>query len=128
MRPPHDLLWVDGTAGLSVGLGMLALSGWLSALYALPEPLYFVIAIANTGYGLFSLSLAMRHERPMRLIISLVIANAAWAVLCFVGVVALVGEASFFGLAHLFGEGTFVGGLAWLEWKYREALRFRGTP
>ena len=128
MRLPRDLLWVDCTAGLFVGLGMLALSGWLSALYALPEPLYLVIALANTGYGLFSLSLAVRQERPMSLIIVLVFANATWAALCFVGAVALVGQASFFGLAHILAEGVFVGGLAWLEWKHRERLRFRGTP
>jgi len=31
-------------------------------------------------------------------------------------------SASAFGLAHLIGEGVFVGGLAALEWGHRERL------
>jgi hypothetical protein len=36
--------------------------------------------------------------------------------------VRLAGTASAFGLAHLVGEGLFVGGLAVLEWRRRERL------
>jgi len=36
--------------------------------------------------------------------------------------VALAGGASVFGLAHLLGEGAFVGALATLEWRERERL------
>jgi hypothetical protein len=35
----------------------------------------------------------------------------------------LAHSASVFGVAHLAGEGLFVGGLAALEWRERERLR-----
>lgn len=117
-----NLLWVDSLAGLAVGLGMLALSPWLSPLYGLPGSLYEVIALANTGYGVYSLSLAVRQTRPRAGIVGLVVANGAWAVLCGVGVGVLWGVASPFGLAHILAEGVFVGGLAVLEWANRDRL------
>ncbi|MEO0558830.1 MAG: hypothetical protein AAF170_11675 [Bacteroidota bacterium] len=101
---------------------MLVLSRWLSPLYDLPGTLYTVIALANAGYGLYSLSLAVRKQRPRAGIVFLVIANGTWAVLCAVGVVILWQAASPFGLAHILAEGVFVGGLARLEWIHRERL------
>jgi len=101
---------------------MLALSGWLSGVYALPQPLLVTMGTANVAYGLFSFSLATRSERPRALIVVLVVANATWAIACGVTAVVLASSASVFGLSHLAIEGVLVGGLAGLEWQWREQL------
>jgi hypothetical protein len=81
------------------------------------------MGVANLAYGTYSGALARRARRPYALLVLLVVANATWAVLCGVAAVALAGTASAFGLAHLVGEGVFVGALAALEWRERERLR-----
>ena len=121
-RPARDLLHFDSAAGLAAGAFALALSGPLSALYALPRPLLLGMGAANLAYGTFSGTLARRARRPRALVHLLVAANAAWAALCWAAAVALAGRASAFGLAQLGGEGAFVGGLALLEWRRRERL------
>jgi hypothetical protein len=126
MRLLRNLLWIDSGAALLAGLVVLALSGWLSELYALPRPLLVVMGVANLAYGTYSGSLARRARRPYRLIVLLVAANATWAGLCVLAAVSLADTASAFGLAHLLGEGLFVGGLAALEWRERERLLFAG--
>jgi hypothetical protein len=102
---------------------VLALSGWLSDLYGLPRPLLVGMGVANLAYGTYSGALARRARRPRGAIVLLVLANAAWAGLCGVAAVRLADTASAFGLAHLVGEGAFVGTLAALEWRERERLR-----
>jgi hypothetical protein len=124
MRLLRNLLWIDSGAALLAGVVVLALSGWLSELYALPRPLLLVMGAVNLAYGTYSGSLARRARRPYRLIVLLVAANATWAVLCGLAAVSLADTASMFGLAHLVGEGLFVGGLAALEWRERERLLF----
>jgi hypothetical protein len=122
MRLSRHLLWVDSGAGLLAGLAVLALSGPLSALYALPRPLLLGMAAANLAYGTFSGALARRARRPRPLLVLLVAANAAWAALCGAAALRLAGRASAYGLAHLLGEALFVGGLAALEWGRRDEL------
>lgn len=122
MRLLRQILWVDSGAALSAGIIVAALSGWLSELYALPRGLLLGMAVVNLAYGSYSGSLAVRARRPRALIVLLVVANATWAVLCGLGAVALSDTASGFGMAHLIGEGLFVGGLAVLEWRERERL------
>ena len=122
MRLLRKLLWVDCTAGLLAGVAVLSLSGWLSRLYALPCGLIVAMGVANLAYGTYSWSLARRARRPRPLIVLLVVANATWAVLCGLAAARLAGTASGFGLAHLVGEGLFVGALAALEWSQREQL------
>ena len=122
MRVLRLLLWVDSGAGLLAGVTVLSLSGWLSELYALPRPLLVGMGAANVAYGAYSGSLARRAHRPLALLTVLVVANATWAGLCALAAVRLAGTASAFGLAHLIGEGLFVGGLAALEWRQRERL------
>ena len=119
----RHLLRIDCGAGLVAGSAMLSLSGWLAALYALPRELLVGMGMANLAYAAFSGSLARRARRPTSLIAALVAANATWAVLCLLAAVRLAGTASAFGLAHLVGEGLFVGALAALEWSQRERLR-----
>jgi hypothetical protein len=118
----RKLLWVDCGAALLAGLAVLSLSGWLARLYTLPRGLLVAMGVANLAYGAFSFSLARRSRRPPPLIVLLVVANATWAALCGIAAVRLAGVASAFGLAHLIGEGLFVGGLAGLEWRRRERL------
>ena len=118
----RKLLWVDCGAALLAGLAVLSLSAWLDRLYALPRELLVAMGMVNLAYGAFSFSLARRAHRPRPLIVLLVVANATWAVLCGIAAVRLAGVASGFGLAHLIGEGLFVGGLAALEWRQRAEL------
>ena len=123
MRLLRRLLWVDCGAALLAGTAVLALSGCLSGLYALPRELLLGMGAVNLAYGTFSGSLARRARRPRALIVLLVVANAAWAVFCGLAAVSFAETASAFGMAHLIGEGTFVAGLAGLEWRERERLR-----
>lgn len=118
----RNLLWIDSGAALLAGVVVLALSGWLSELYALPRTLLIVMGAANLAYGTYSGALARRARRPRGLLVLLVAANATWAGLCVLAALALADTASAFGLAHLIGEGLFVGGLAGLEWRERERL------
>ncbi len=122
MRVLRSLLWIDCTAGLVVGALVLVLSPWLSRLYALPVALLLAMGVANVAYGTFSLSLARRATRPRALLALLVIANATWAVLCGAAIVVLAPWVTGLGLAHLLGEGLFVGGLAVLDWRHRALL------
>jgi hypothetical protein len=52
----------------------------------------------------------------------LVLLLASWAVLCVIATAVVAPSATPFGLALLLLEGVFVGGLAALEWRHREAL------
>jgi hypothetical protein len=122
VRLLRHILWVDCGAALLAGLAMAALSGWLSALYALPRALLLGMGAVNLGYSAFSGSLARRARRPRALIVVLVAANAAWAVVCALTAAGVAGTASAFGMAHLVGEGMFVATLAALEWRERERL------
>lgn len=117
-----NLLWVDSLGGLTVGIAMLLLMGWLVRWYQLPQDLLLLVAAMNALYGVFSLSLAVRARRPKSLIGLLIAANAAWAVACLRWATIYAGEASVLGIAHLSGEALFVGGLAALEWRWREQL------
>jgi hypothetical protein len=119
---PRKLLWVDCTAAALAGVAVLAFSGWLSRLYGLPRDLLLLIGAVNLLYGCYSFSLAVRARRPRHLIHLLVFANLGWAAVCLVLTVAFREPATLFGLAQLIGEAVFVGGLASLEWRYRDQL------
>ena len=116
------LLWVDCIAALLAGMAVLSLSTWLSQLYVLPKEVLVGMGIANLAYGSFSYSLARRAHRPRSLLMLLIAANATWACLCSIAAAMLSETASVFGLAHLTGEGVFVGTLAALEWRERSRL------
>ena len=59
----------------------------------------------------------------MGLVVLLALANLAWDLVRWGLAMALAGTAPSLGLAHLVGEGLFVGGLGALEWRWRERLR-----
>jgi hypothetical protein len=122
----RNLLWVDCTAAALAGVAMLALGAWLSRWYGLPGELLSFMGAANLLYATFSLSLAVRRRRAMRLIHLLVFANLAWSAVCVGLAVAFSGSATWLGTAHLIGEALFVAGLARLEWSRRERLTTAG--
>lgn len=121
-----EILWVDGLGGLVVGilmLGVMLVAGrWLSATYGLPFDLLCIMTAANLAYGTYSTILASRGRRPMALILLLVVANTTWTVVCFRWAFLHWQNARWFALAHLMGEGLWVGGLAILEFRWRKDL------
>ena len=119
-RPP--LLWLDCTAGAFVGVGVLALSGWLSAVEGLPRGVLVFTGVVNVVYAAFSFSLAVRRRRPLVLVSALAVANLAWAPVCLGLAVAFGGRATAWGGAHLVGEAVFVGTLGAVEWAHRHRL------
>ena len=121
----RKLLWVDCTAAVVAGAAVILLHGWLSSLYQLPREFLLFIGVANIVYASYSFSLAVRKKRPIILISFLVVANLMWAGMSLWWVVVFAGTASLFGFAHLLVEGLFVGGLALLEWRWRELIRRR---
>ena len=116
------ILWIDCIGAFFTGVLLLILSGWIAPLYGLPQ--WFVIghAFVHLAFGTYSLSLAVRTIRPMPLIKLLVFANAAWAFVCFILAFLLAGNATVFAVVHFALEGLYVGGLAFIEWKWREKL------
>ncbi|MEZ4702496.1 MAG: hypothetical protein R2834_19340 [Rhodothermales bacterium] len=122
MRFIPNLLWFDCSAGALVGVLVLIFSGWLSRLEGLPEGVLLFTGAANLVYAAYSFSLAVRPERPMRLIKVLAIANMAWAPVCIGLIAAFAGAATPFGFVHLGGEAVFVGVLGAVEWRWRRAL------
>lgn len=117
-----NLLWIDGGGGLAVGVVMFVLLGWLVEFHHLPRELLILMGSANLAYGTFSSLLASRSRRHPALIKLLVAANIGWATLCFRWAVVYADTASGFGMAHLIGEGLYVGGLGCLEWRWRGLL------
>ena len=117
------LLWIDGLGALVAGVVVLLISGWLSGWYGLPQQLLSFIGVVNVVYASYSISLALRSERSAKLLLLLVIANLIWSFVCLILAFIFSETATLFGLGHLVGEALYVGGLASLEWRWRELLR-----
>jgi hypothetical protein len=122
---PRDLLWIDGSGGMVVGVVVLLLHEWIAGIERLPVDFVRMMGVANVLYGSYSLTLASRRTRPAALILLLVVANAAWGVACMRWAIGYAETASIFGLAHLVSEGAYVMVLAAFEWRWRERLRVR---
>jgi uncharacterized membrane protein YcfT len=121
-RWARKLPWIDGFAGLSVGVLMLVLRGLLSDLYGLSYQFVTFVALANTLYSVFGLTLGALRRRPAWLLTALIFANLLWAVACIVFAVRAPASATLWGYGHLAGEGAFVTTLAFLEWRYRRSI------
>ncbi len=117
------ILWIDGLGAAVAGIAVLLAGHWLEEWYRLPKDLLFFIGVVNVVYASYSLSLVVRAKRPKTLIVLLVVANLTWAPICLGLAIVFCKTASPFGLAHLVGEAFWVGGLACLEWRWRELLR-----
>jgi hypothetical protein len=110
------LIWADGLAALSVGLGMLPLRHFLAHWLQLPPGLITAQAIANLCYATYSLSLARRRDKPIAMIRFLSMANMGYAflALCLLGY--FYPTCSAWGVAFFVAEVVFIGGLGVLEW------------
>jgi hypothetical protein len=118
----EKLLWIDCTGAAVAGAAVITFSGWLSQLEGLPQELLIFTGAVNLLYASYSFSLAIRDERPMRLIKLLVVANLGWAPVCLVLVLAFSATATPVAFVHFVGEAIYVGTLAVFEWRYREVL------
>ena len=121
----RNLLWIDGTGGLVVGLAVLAVFRPLAELYGLPANLILTFAIANLTYGSAALLLARQRVRPAVLIAAMASANVAWGVVCGVTLALYARTTGVLGAAHLVVEGAYVVALGALEWRHRQTLRAR---
>ena len=117
-----NILWIDGLGAIAAGLIVLILSAWLSKWYNLPHEFIIFMGAVNLAYGSYSTPLAMLKKRSKRLIIILASANAVWGCLCFIFLTHFMETISIFGIMHLMGEGLYVGGLAYLEWQWKDDL------
>ena len=111
----RSLLWFDCVAGGVVGLVTLALSAPLARLLGLPHAVLVFTALANLAYGTYSFSLARQPQPPRRAVQVLIVANAAWTVVCVALAASLAGPGRWLGVAYLLAEGLFVGVLAAVE-------------
>lgn len=116
------LLWVDCAGAALAGGMVIAFNEWLSRLEGLPQEVLIFTGSVNLLYASYSFSLAVRTERPMRLIKLLVFANLAWAPVCVGLVVAFAATATPFAFVHFVGEAFYVGVLAAFEWRHRALL------
>ena len=123
MNLRRRILWIDGIAALLAGALLLVAADWLEAWYNIDRETLSFIALVNLAYATYSLSIAMLKKRPIVLIVLLVIANLTWSINCLRLAYLFRDTASVFGLTHLVGEAIFVGGLAFLEWRYRILLQ-----
>jgi hypothetical protein len=118
------LLRFDALAGLTAGVLMLLLHGWLTALYRLPGTLVWFVTLMNLLYGATSATLVLVQPANlsswMRRMGS---ANVVWAMLCSALAIAWGPAATAFGIAALLGEALFVGSLGLLEWRVGRDLR-----
>lgn len=122
MRLVGRLLWIDCIAAALAGTVVLAFVDALAEAYAMPSSWLRTIGAINLLYACLSGTLAIRRRRPMSWIVLLCIANGAWSMACVGIAVTAAGTATPFGMAHLLGEGLFVGSLAALEWRWRDRL------
>lgn len=122
MKIGKNLLWIDCTAGALAGVLVISFSGWLSDLYSTSQSLLLFIGAVNLLYASYSFTLAIRSKRKECFINILICANGIWALICTTIVAHYYGSITLLGIAHLAIEASFVGGLAALEWKWREQL------
>lgn len=113
------LLIFDSVGGLLVGVCVLAFLSPLAALERQSSTVLLITGIANIAYGTYSAQLAIRAVRGARLAPTelriLIYANAAWLPVCLALAGSTASHASWLGIAHLVGEGIYVGALAWFE-------------
>ena len=116
------ILWVDWIGAAVVGMLTLFLCEWLSAVGGLPLRVLLVVGSANLVYAVYSFSLCMLPNRPVRLIEALVLANFTWSLLCIGLLVGNWSRVCVPGILHLGGEALYVGLLGLLEWRHRQRL------
>lgn len=118
----RHLLWIDSAAAATAGVVVLGLGAGLSELYRVPRELLLFIGVVNLVYASYSFSLALRGNRPRLLLHGLIVGNSLWASACVAMALQFAGDSSLLAQLHLIGEAVFVGGLAALEWRWREQI------
>lgn len=122
MNSIPKILWLDCLGGLIVGVVVLAICQPLSNWEGLPVTVVVAMGIANLVYGFFSLFVTLRRPRPKRLVTTLAVANMVWLLVCMIIASLFWTQISGLGLLHVLGEGTYVAGLGYTEWKLRDRL------
>ena len=115
----EKILWLDCIGGLVVGVFLLLFCQTISRWDNLPLWIIIGVAIANLVYGSYSLWLTTRKPRSLVALKILAIANMAWLAVCVLIVATHWREISTFGIVHKIGEGVYVAGLGFVEWKWR---------
>jgi hypothetical protein len=121
-RWARKLPWIDGFAALSAGALVFVFRGLLTDFYGLSYQFLTTIALVNTLYSVFGLTLGVLRRRPAWLLTALISANLLWAAACIVFAGRAPAGVTLWGYGHLVGEGAFVAALAFLEWRYRRSI------
>jgi len=122
VKASDRILWVDCLGGLAVGLIVFVFCRLISEWQNLPLKVVLLMGAANLIYGCYSLYVTTRKQRPSGLVKLLSIANMVWLLVCSAIVVMYWSQISLFGMAHVIGEGIYVAGLGFVEWKMKESL------
>ena len=116
------LLWVDCIGGLVVGFVVLVFCQLISSWENLPLETVVLTGAANLAYGVYSLFVTTRKKRPLILVKMLAIANITWLLVCVAIAAMYWRQISLIGIVHVIGEGIYVAGLGFVEWKMKESL------
>lgn len=74
----RTVLLVDGLACMALGVGMLALNGWLATTLGVPVTLIVVLAAYLTLYGAEETFVATRESATPGVVVTLILLNAMW--------------------------------------------------
>ena len=116
------ILWVDCIGGLVVGIVVLAFCQLISGWQNLPLATVIVMGAANLAYGGYSLFVTTQKKRPLILVKILAMANMVWLLVCVAIAAMYWRQISLLGIAHVIGEGIYVAGLGFVEWKMKASL------
>lgn len=117
MRPRlTPLLYVDGTAGLVVGIFLLLMRDPMANLLGLPVWLLVLQGFINLCYAAYSLPLAMRQRRPRWMLWTLVAGNLAYAVFAAALLTQFYPSCTALGVVYFLLEIVIIGGLGLVEW------------
>ena len=93
-----------------------------SDFYQLPKGLILLLAGANVCYGIYALRLALIHNKVLKEVAALAIANFLWAITCVGILLTYYEQASMAALLFISAEYIFVAVLGLCEWRYRFLL------
>ncbi|MEQ8350576.1 MAG: hypothetical protein RH862_03775 [Leptospiraceae bacterium] len=116
---PLQIISADSLGGLIAGIATLLIYPLLADLHNWSEALVLFMAIVNIAYGCYSGILFLLYRKdpsslePM--VITLIIANSAWAGFCFTQLWWIGSDSFWTGSGHLILEGIFVAALAFIE-------------
>ncbi len=124
MAANDKILWIDCVGGIVVGCAVLAICGPLSEWENLPVSIVAGMGVANLVYGFYSLFVTLQKRRRRIFVKGLALANMGWLLICVGLTVFFWGTIAWLGVLHLVGEGVYVAGLGWVEWKWQRVLSF----